>query len=374
MGVKRLYQIVKYFAHDCITEKTFKDYRGTTQALDTSIILYKFCIALMSDGGHFKKDDGEIVGHLFACFFKTISMLRYGIMPVWIFDGSPPTIKQDTIDERRKIKELALTKLTHENVNINEKYKLQKKAFSVTTKQINEIIKLLDYLGINYIEAPGEAEAQCAAMNISNMCDGVVTEDWDAVLFGCKKMLKDFSNKSPVIEINVGKLMEELKINQEQLIDLCSILGNDYCNGIGGIKPIDAFKKFKKANFDMNEFLDTLRKENKVKFKYKIPDNFKNDWLISKNYYLHAPVIKPDAVKIEWKEPQYDNIYKYLVLEKKFNSDAISLKLDELKKMYTYYVSNGQSLITLSRINKYGRKCGPNNYNDPKIKTKCLKS
>ena len=56
MGVKRLYQIVKYFAKDCVNEKSFKDYRGTVQALDASIIIYKFCIAILNTE-HYKKYD-----------------------------------------------------------------------------------------------------------------------------------------------------------------------------------------------------------------------------------------------------------------------------------------------------------------------------
>lgn len=359
MGVKRLFQIVKICANDCITERHFKEYKGTVQALDASLLLYKFCIALM-DTTHFRKDDGEITGHLFACFFKTASMLRYGIMPLWIFDGTPPSIKQDTIDERRKLKETAISKLSTNNlINKTEKSKLEKRTFSITSKQINELKKLLDYIGINYIEAPSEAEAQCAAMNISGMCDGVVTEDWDAVLFGCKKMLKDFSNKTTVIEINVEKLMMELEINQEQLIDLCSILGNDYCSGISGLKPVDAYQKFKNANFNMETFLETLKKENKTKFKYRIPEKFEQEWQSSRSYYLHAPVLRPNSVIIEWKEPQYDKLYSFLVDEKKFNSSIIKTKIDELRVMYKHYISNNANLLTLSRINKdiIIRKC-----------------
>lgn len=359
MGVKRLYQVVKQCANDCITERDFKDYKSTVQAVDASLLLYKFCIALM-DTTHFRKEDGEITGHLFACFFKTMSMLRYGIMPLWIFDGAPPSIKQDTIDERKKIKETAIFRLsTGTIITQNEKAKLEKKTFSISTKQINELKKLLNYIGISYIDSPGEAEAQCAAMNISGLCDGVVTEDWDAVLFGCKKMLKDFSNKTTVIEIDVERLMRELGIKREQLIDLCSILGNDYCSGISGLKPTEAYLKFKKANFNMEEFIDVLKKENDIKFKYRIPEKFEQEWKISRNYYLHAPVLKPETISVDWKEPQYDKIYKYLVEEKKFNGNVISGKINELRIMYRHYVSNNSNLLTLSRINRESiiKKC-----------------
>ena len=195
-------------------------------------------------------------------------------------------------------------------------------------------------------------------------------------------MLKDFSNKSNVVEVNVAKLMDELKISQEQLIDLCSILGNDYCNGIGGLKPIDAFKKFRKVNYVMNDFLNMLKKENKIRFRYRIPEKFESDWQSSREYYLHAPVLKPETVKVEWREPQYDKLYKYLIIEKKFKKDVVESKLEELKLMYKYYLSNNSNLITLSRINKevnsiiYSKSKSVPSFSIPKknVKTLIMKS
>lgn len=336
MGVKRLFQIIKECAPSCIIEKDFKDYKGTVQAIDASLLLYKFCIALI-DTENFKNKKDEIIGHLFACFFKTMSMLRYGIIPLWIFDGKPPKIKNDVIDERKKIKDVANTKLLNNCLNYSEKIKLEKRSFTITAKQISELKTLLDYIGINYVSSPGEAEAQCSAMNIYGVCDGVVTEDWDAVLFGCKKMLKDFSNKTNVIEINVDLMMKELQVDHNQMIDFCSILGNDYCSGISGLKPIDAYKKFKNANFNMSDFVTGLKTENKVKFKYNISDNFEEEWKQSRNYYLHAPVQRPDTINTLWKEPQYDKIYNYLVNEKKFNSNIITNKINEMKMIYCSY-------------------------------------
>ncbi|MCJ7637825.1 MAG: hypothetical protein MUO21_10080, partial [Nitrososphaeraceae archaeon] len=72
----------------------------------------------------------------------------------------------------------------------------------------------------------------------------------------------------------------------------------------------------------------------------------------SRNYYLHAPVLKPESISICWKEPQYDKIYRYLVEEKKFNGNVISGKINELRIMYKHYISNNSNLLTLSRINR----------------------
>jgi flap endonuclease-1 len=205
-------------------------------------------------------------------------------------------------------------------------------------------------MGIPYVESPGEAEAQCCACNIAGMCDGVVTEDWDAILFGCKRMLKNFSNKSEVIEINSDALIKSLGMrNRSQLIDLGILLGTDYCRGITGIKPVDIYKKFKAVNFNVRKFLDNLKQDTT---KVRIPENFIEEWEIARDYYLNAPVIDPKKIidkNIKWNEPKYDKLLEYLVNEKGFEMDIIKPRINELKIMYAYYAS-GRGLVTLSII------------------------
>lgn len=211
---------------------------------------------------------------------------------------------------------------------------------------------MLRLLGIPYIESPGEAEAQCAAFDIANISNGVATEDWDVIFFGCKKMLKSFSNKNNITQINTQKLLNVLGMTKEQLIDLASILGNDYCHGVGKIKPLDAYKKFKEVHYDINLFLQKLKNENKIKFKYRIPENFLDQLKAARKYYLDAPVTNPHNINTEWKEPNYKGLYDYLVNVKKLKSQPIMQKINELHVMYTYYIANNKKLVTLSQIKR----------------------
>lgn len=368
MGVNGLRKIITKHAPDVLVKRDFKDFNGTYQALDGVQALYKFCIATI-DTSYSK------VGHLFACFFKTHSMLRYGIMPVWVLDGKPPEIKQPTLDERRKNKDLAYIKLSDENLSHDDKKKLEKRTFTITSKHIEDVKDLLKLLGIPFVMAPGEAEAQCVALNKAKLTHGVVTEDWDAILFGCKRMLKDFSNKNvnSVIEIKTKKLLKQLDITHDQFIDLSSILGNDYCSGISGLKPLDAYSIFRECKFNIQDFLNLLRSETNLKgyeedpqyvhilairkklgslinkLQYcKIPNKFEEHAKTAKDYYLHAPVIEPNEIKMKWEIPKYQELYKYL-LDKGFNEDVIKLKLHDLVMMHAYYKDNNK-LVTLSKI------------------------
>lgn len=360
MGVSKFRQIVEYVPQ-CTTTKYFKDFCGTTQSLDASPILYAFCIATMKTN-NYKNTDGKMISHLFGCFFKSISMLKYGIKPLWVFDGTPPRIKMHTLDNRRKTKKNAYMKLEElskyskykENyteqmstLSREERHKLEKKSFSITKNHINDVKQLLILLGLPYSDSPGEAEAQCAAYNRANISDGVVTGDWDALLFGCKIMLTNFSNKNKIIEINNKNLLNALDMTQEQLIMLGTILGNDYCTGIRGINPVDAYKKFKRVNYCIDIFLDNIRQEGQ----YVIPNNFMRQMRESCDYYLNAPVVNPSNINVTWEEPEYDKLFKYLVTDHKMDPELIVPKINELRLMYSYYKQDN-TLVTLTQIKR----------------------
>lgn len=54
--------------------------------------------------------------------------------------------------------------------------------------------------GLPYIIAPTEAEAQCAYMEMSNLVDGVVTDDSDVFLFGARHVYKNIFDDRKYVE------------------------------------------------------------------------------------------------------------------------------------------------------------------------------
>ena len=67
---------------------------------------------------------------------------------------------------------------------------------------------LLKLMGVPFMTAPSEAEAQCAALNLKGLADVVVTTDTDALAFGAKKV---FINLSESIR---GDSVEELDLEK----------------------------------------------------------------------------------------------------------------------------------------------------------------
>lgn len=60
--------------------------------------------------------------------------------------------------------------------------------------------ELLRLFGIPYIQAPMEAEAQCAILDLTDQTSGTITDDSDIWLFGARHVYKNFFNKNKFVE------------------------------------------------------------------------------------------------------------------------------------------------------------------------------
>ena len=73
------------------------------------------------------------------------------------------------------------------------------RSIRVTKDMTADAIRLIKLMGVPVIEAPGEAEAQCARMVKMGLAFGTATEDMDALTFGSKYLIRGFnSKKEPV--------------------------------------------------------------------------------------------------------------------------------------------------------------------------------
>lgn len=60
--------------------------------------------------------------------------------------------------------------------------------------------ELLRLFGIPYIEAPMEAEAQCAILDLTDQTSGTITDDSDVWLFGARHVYKNFFSRNKYVE------------------------------------------------------------------------------------------------------------------------------------------------------------------------------
>lgn len=254
-------------------------------------------------------------------FYRTIRLLENGIKPVYVFDGKPPELKGGELakrQERRAEAQENLEKATEtgdaENVD-----KFTRRLVKVTKEHGEECRKLLKLMGVPYVEAPCEAEAQCCALVKAGKVYAVGTEDMDALTFGGDVLVRHLTfseaKKMPIKEFTLRKVLEGLEMTQEQFIDLCILLGCDYCDTIKGIGPkraVDLVKEHK----SIDVILDKIDKE-----KYKVPEN----WLYkeARQLFIKPEITDPESLDLKWTDPDEEGIVQYMCNEKGFNEERM---------------------------------------------------
>lgn len=193
MGIHGLAKVIGDHAPSAVKENEIKNFFGRKVAIDASMCIYQFLIAVrQEDGQQLTNENGETTSHLMGTFYRTIRLLENGIKPVYVFDGKPPDMKGHELvkrKERRDDAQKELDKATDAGDAENmEKY--TRRLVKVTKEHSLECQKLLELMGVPCIVAPCEAEAQCAALVKAGKIYAVGTEDMDALTFGSDVLLR----------------------------------------------------------------------------------------------------------------------------------------------------------------------------------------
>jgi len=103
MGIKGLAKLIADVCPDVIKEDKAANYFGRKIALDASMSLYSFLVAVRTDGINLlTNESGDTTSHLQGFFQRTIRLIEYGLKPIWVFDGKPPTLKGGELARRTK--------------------------------------------------------------------------------------------------------------------------------------------------------------------------------------------------------------------------------------------------------------------------------
>ncbi|NXQ75265.1 FEN1 endonuclease, partial [Quiscalus mexicanus] len=330
MGIHGLAKLIADVAPGAIRENDIKSYFGRKVAIDASMSIYQFLIAVRQGADVLQNEDGETTSHLMGMFYRTIRMVENGIKPVYVFDGKPPQLKSGELAKRTERraeaeKHLQEAQEAGEEENI-EKY--SKRLVKVTPQHTQECKKLLTLMGIPYVEAPGEAEASCAALVKAGKVYAAATEDMDCLTFGSPMLMRHLTasetKKLPIQEFHLNRILQDLQLTWEQFVDLCILLGCDYCGSIRGIGPkraVELIREHKSIERIVQQ-LDTK--------KYPLPEN----WLHkeAQKLFLEPDVIDPEAVELKWGEPDEEQLVQFMCGEKQFNEERIRNGVKRLSK------------------------------------------
>ena len=327
MGVKNLFKLITQNAPNSITSKNIKDYSGKCIVLDASMIIYQYVIAIRSSGSDLQDNKGNLTSHILGVLSKAFMLLKYDIIPIFVFDGKPPEIKYNTIKNRKKIRKKNLEKM--ESASEEDKVKYFKRSFSITKKQTDEAKEILKLFGVPVIEAPSEADPLCALITKNGNAYGVGSEDMDLLAFGSSNLIRNLSGRKKVIEINLSSILDEMKLKQDEFIDLCILLGCDYSNTIPKIGPkraLDIINKHK----SIDSFLEN---DEKVKSEYyKIPEDF--NYKEARDFFKNPPVKKVNKNELKLKKPKYNKIKEIMVDKYNFKLNQVNKYMNIIKSAY----------------------------------------
>ena len=298
MGIKHLNNFLRTECVDSINVISIAELSGKKIAVDISIYMYKY----------------ESNEALIENMYIMLTVFRqYNIIPIFIFDGKPPTEKKALLQKRREDKKEAekeyniLKQQLEMNITSDDKQEmlanmdlLKKQFIYISREKIEQVKNLIRAYGATYCDAPGEADELCAMLVLKNKVWACLSEDMDMFVYGCTRVIRYLSlfNRSAVLYDMKG-ILENLYITQKELREICVLSGTDYniqtCNNKSKNTPklyetLKLFNKYKKETLNTKlEFYEWL----------KINSDYITDYELLKNIYDIFDFKKTNLISFE---------------------------------------------------------------------------
>ena len=280
MGIKGLSKYLAEHVPNSIQQRSLCDLFGQTIAVDTNYYMYKYTISTTD----FLTKFGNQYEHL----------RRYGIKPVYVFDGKPPCEKQTMIDKRKKAN--------------------QKKNVSITHEHLKQLKNYFKQNNIVYLECTAEADFICSKLSQENMIDGCISDDMDFLALGCKRLYRDYyQNSADIVEYRLDEILKVY--SHKQFIDICIFLGCDYCERIYDMVN----RAYTISVYELFSRFETLEKV--------------WDYLYTNNMLMFVDILKYEEIIKKWEKAR-------IILENQTNFDFTKFKpyvdnvLYSLEKIY----------------------------------------
>ena len=316
-------------------EIELSDLKGKVVAIDAYVTLYQFLTTIRQpDGTPLQDKTGKTTSHLSGLFYRNLNLLQEGIKPIYVFDGTPPELKQQEIEKRKAAKRIAEEKYQEAKVkeDISEMKKYSSRTVKITDEIIRESKELLEALGIPVVQAASEGEAEAAILAKQGQAYAAASQDYDTLLYAAPYLIRNLTSarrkklpsglyidiKPELIEFQ--SVLNELNIDKDQLICLAILVGTDYNpGGIKGLGQKRALEIVQKYKYPVEIF-----KHVSTKF------DFIFEWQeIFKQFHSYESI---HTEPIEFKEPNKEKI-KELLLKYDFSESRIDSSLQRLQQL-----------------------------------------
>ena len=322
---------------DLVPKTTVKlvELSGKSIAIDAYNALYQFlAIIRQPDGTPLKDRSGRVTSHLSGLLYRTSNLAQMGIKPIYVFDGVPPALKETEIKRRMKTKKEALVKYERA---VKEGKIEEARVYAQATSRLKDYIaedskRLLDLMGIPWVQAPSEGEAQAAHLAKREDAYYCASQDYDSLLFGAPRFVRNVTisgrrklpRKQVYIEVvpeivELEQVLKECGITYEQLIDVGILIGTDFNpEGIKGLGPKTALKLVKEHGSLENALPHIKNPEFPVE-----PQRIRE-------IFLHPKVT--DNYEIAWKEPDVEGVINFICRERDFSENRVRKALEKMRK------------------------------------------
>ena len=311
-----------------------EDLSGKSIAIDAYNALYQFlAIIRQPDGTPLKDSTGKVTSHLSGLLYRTSNLVEMGIKPIYVFDGVPPVLKAVEIQRRRQVKVEAAVRYEHAIAKgeIAEARMYAQAATSLKDYMEEDSKKLLTLMGLPWVQAPSEGEAQAAHMTKRGDSDYCGSQDYDSLLFGAPKLIRNITisgrrklpSKNIYVEVvpevvDLNNVLKECGITYEQLIDVGILIGTDFNpDGIKGLGPKTALKLIKEHGTLENALPHIKNAEFPAE-----PQRIREIFL--------QPKVRDDYT-LEFTEPNVDGIVDFLVRQKDFSEDRVRKAVEKMQ-------------------------------------------
>lgn len=305
-------------------EISLKDLEGRTVAIDAYNTIYQFLSGIRQrDGSPLMDQNGNVTSHLSGILYRTASIVDKGIKPIYVFDGDSSEYKAKTLEQRRAIKEEAMEKWEEAKAagNIEEARKFAIRTSRMSPYTLESSKKLLDYMGIPYVQAEGEGEAQGAYMVEQGDAWAVASQDYDCLLFGAPRIVRNLTlsgGLSNLEYLELEKVLNEIDLTREQLIDVALMVGTDFNEGIHGIGAKTGLKLIR------NNTLEDILVQKGITEVEVEPDELRDIFLkhdVNTDY------------EIKFKSAKRDKLVEFMCEEHGFSESRVLNVTEKLKKL-----------------------------------------
>ncbi|KAL5484762.1 hypothetical protein ACEPAI_7404 [Sanghuangporus weigelae] len=307
MGIQGLLPLLKPIQR----QRHLSEFAGQTLAVDAYVWLHRgayACAAELVQGRATRR-------YVDFCMARVRLLRHHRIEPYLVFDGGPLPAKLSTEKEREKRRE--------ENARRAKELLAQGKAsqaaeyftrcVDVTPQMAHQVIKALKAEGVQYVVAPYEADAQLAYLERESLVDGILTEDSDLLVFGCRNVHVKLDTVSATVvsisrtDFGSPALAKDsfslIGWSEAQFRWMAMLSGCDYLPSIAGVGLKTAYHLLKKY-----KAVDRAVKMIRLEGKKTVPKDYLDSFYLAEKVFLHQRVYDPRVKKLVYLTNPSENI------------------------------------------------------------------